>query len=41
VGWLEEAWKIADRGEEEAEARVYYKGGGVVRSESQCTKAGM
>ena len=31
AGWLEEAWEISDRGEEEAEARVYYKGGGVVR----------
>ena len=31
AGWLEEAWEITDRGEEEAEARVYYKGGGVVR----------
>ena len=30
-GWLEEAWAAIDRGEEEAEARKYYKGGGTVR----------
>ena len=31
AGWLEEAWEVADRGEEEAESRIYYKGGGMVR----------
>jgi hypothetical protein len=30
-GWLEEAWASTDRGEEEAEARTNYKGGGTVR----------